>query len=70
MSAPPPAQGYKTEQSWAQPEAPTPAPTAPVNVTVHVDTAPASADFGTAPPAFGDAPVVHDPNRPMRRARK
>lgn len=35
-----------------------------MNVTVHVDTAPAD-DFGTAPPAFGDAPV--DPNRPLRR---
>jgi hypothetical protein len=32
---------------------------------VQVDTAPAAADFGTAPPAFGDAPI--DPNRPLRR---
>lgn len=69
MSAPPPAQGYKTEQSWAQPEVPTPAPTTPVNLTVHVDAAPVE-DFGSEPPAFGDTPVVHDPNRPMRRARK
>jgi hypothetical protein len=44
--------------------APTPPPETPVNVTVQVDTAPAAADFGTAPPA---APV--DPNRPLRRAK-
>ena len=42
-----------------------------MNVTVQVDTAPAAADFGTAPPAFGDAPqAVDDPNRPLRRQRK
>jgi hypothetical protein len=35
-----------------------------VNVTVQVDTAPAAADFGTAPPA------VDDPNRPLRRVRR
>ena len=42
-----------------------------MNITVQVDTAPAAADFGTAPPAFGDAlPVVDDPNRPLRRVKK
>ena len=51
--------------------APTPTPTpAP---------APAATDFGSAPPSFGDAPpatpaasapVVDDPNRPLRRVKK
>jgi hypothetical protein len=42
-----------------------------VNVTVQVDTAPAAADFGSAPPAFGDTPsAVDDPNRPLRRVKK
>ena len=43
-----------------------------MNVTVQIDTAPAAADFGSAPPpAFGDAPpAVDDPNRPLRRVRK
>jgi len=50
-----------------------------VNVTVQVDTAPAATDFGSAPPAFGDAPTatpapsaqaVDDPNRPLRRVKK
>ena len=50
-----------------------------MNVTVQVDTAPAAADFGTAPPTFGDAPaatpapsapVADDPNRPLRRVKK
>ena len=42
-----------------------------MNVTVQVDTAPAAADFGSAsPPAFGDAPVIDDPNRPLRRVKK
>ena len=58
------AQGYTTEQTWAQPAAPTPPSAAPVNVTVHVDTAPAE-DFGSEPPA--SAPAAHDPNRPLRR---
>ena len=45
-----------------------------MNVTVHVDTAPAE-DFGSEPPVFGGAPATattaeYDPNRPMRRARK
>lgn len=40
-----------------------------MNVTVQVDTAPV-VDFGTAPPAFGDTPVVDDPSRPLRRVRK
>ncbi len=43
---------------------------APVNITVQVDTAPAVTDFGSAPPAFGDAPVIDDPNRPLRRVKK
>jgi len=38
---------------------------------VQVDTAPDVTDFGSAPPAFGDAPAaVDDPNRPLRRVRK
>ena len=49
-----------------------------MNTTVQVDTAPA-VDFGTAPPAFGDAPAatpapsapaVDDPTRPLRRVKK
>ena len=44
--------------------APTAPSAAPVNVTVHVDTASAE-DFGSEPPA--SAPVAHDPNRPLRR---
>jgi len=65
-------QGYTTEQSWAQPVAPTPPSAAPVNVTVQVDTAPAPAvDFGTAPPAFGDDTATPaDPTRPARRIKK
>jgi hypothetical protein len=40
-------------------QAPTPAP------------APVATDFGSAPPAFGDAPAVaDDPNRPLRRVKK
>ena len=38
--------------------------------------APAATDFGSAPPAFDDAPVTtpapvaDDPNRPLRRVKK
>jgi hypothetical protein len=72
VNTPPPTQGYKTEQSWAQPTAPTPAPVA--------------TDFGSAPPpAFGDTPIQQpvvvdetinqtvindDPDRPLRRVKK
>jgi len=38
-----------------------PAPTAP---------SPIADDFGSAPPSFGDAPAVDDPNRPLRRVKK
>jgi len=41
-----------------------------VNITVQVDTAPAVTDFGSAPPAFGDTPVVDDPDRPLRRVKR
>jgi len=59
-----------TQQTWAQSPAPvtTPAPTS------------AATDFGsTPPPAFGDAPgampipsapVIDDPDRPLRRVKK
>jgi len=54
----------------AQPQqtyTPTPAP-APITTPAP---APVSTDFGSAPPAFGDAPpVVDDPNRPLRRVKK
>ena len=42
---------------------PTPAP------SVNPTPAPA-VDFGSAPPAFGDVPVVDDPDRPLRRVKK
>jgi hypothetical protein len=33
--------------------------------------APTASDFGSAPPAFGDAlPAVDDPSRPLRRVKK
>ena len=42
-----------------------------MNITVQVDTAPAAADFGSAPPpAFGDTPAVDDPDRPLRRVKR
>jgi hypothetical protein len=69
VNTPPPTQGYTTQQTWAQPAAPTPAP--------------AATDFGSAtPPAFGDDPVSApvtvnvtvasdtDPDRPLRRVKK
>ena len=75
VNTPPATQGYKTEQSWAPPApvaTPTPAP------------APVATDFGSAPPAFGDAPAAptqevvvnetvinnNDPDRPLRRVKK
>jgi hypothetical protein len=55
--APQPQQTY-TPPPAPQAQAPTPAP------------APVATDFGSAPPAFGDAPTVDDPSRPLRRVKK
>ena len=58
--APQPQQTYTPPPTPAtQAQAPTPAP------------APAATDFGSTPPAFGDAPpAVDDPSRPLRRVKK
>ena len=62
----PPQQGITTQQTWAQ----SPAPVAPQQTQTPTP-APAATDFGSAPPpAFGDAPAVDDPDRPLRRVKK
>ena len=60
---PSPEVAAQPQQTYTPPPAPVvnPAPT-PV---------PVAADFGSAPPAFGDSlPTVDDPTRPLRRVKK
>jgi hypothetical protein len=54
----------------AQPQQTYTPPPAPVAQAQSPAPAPVATDFGSAPPAFGDAPVVDDPNRPLRRVKK
>jgi len=55
---PSPEVAAQPQQTYTPPPVPAPTQT------------PMATDFGSAPPAFGDAPAADDPNRPLRRVKK
>jgi len=64
---PSPEVAAQPQQTYTPP--PAPVAKAPL-VAPLVAPLPAATDFGSAPPAFGDAPAADDPTRPLRRVKK